>query len=300
MKYLEIFFKNIGQVVFMNNMWTGLFILIGLFIAKWEIGLAAIIGSGLALLLAPFFNYSDAEIRDGLAGYNSVLTAIGLALFLESSVEAWIVLILATILTLPVGAAIRELLKPFGVPMLTFPFVLMSWLVLAMTTQFAKLHVNIDILPQKVKHPEINHNHISWLSGITTNFSEIFLVTSIIGSILIIIGIFIGSVKAGVYAVISSILAVVFIVLLGGDYPTITNGLYGYNSILTGIALGAIFNTKLNTYVAVISGLLLTVVMHGALATMLAPVGLPIFTAPFIFATWLVLFAGKDTQTDEV
>ncbi|WP_274543640.1 urea transporter [Staphylococcus croceilyticus] len=127
-----------------------------------------------------------------------------------------------------------------------------------------------------------------------------FLVTSIIGSILIIIGIFIGSVKAGVYAVISSILAVVFIVLLGGDYPTITNGLYGYNSILTGIALGAIFNTKLNTYVAVISGLLLTVVMHGALATMLAPVGLPIFTAPFIFATWLVLFAGKDTQTDEV
>ncbi|UDI77253.1 urea transporter [Staphylococcus taiwanensis] len=296
MKYVNIFFKNIAQVVFMNNQWSGLFILIGLFVAKWEIGLAAMIGSVLALFLAPYFNYSEEEIKDGLAGYNSVLTAIGLALFLQSSVIAWIVLILAVILTLPVGAAMRELLKPFGVPMLTFPFVLMTWLTLAMTTQFSKLKVNVDILPQQVKHPDISHDHISWLSGITTNFSEIFLVTSVIGSILIIIGIFIGSVKGGIFAILSSILAVVFIVSLGGDYPSITNGLYGYNSILTGIALGATFKTKLNTYVAVVTGLLLTVVMHGAVATLLAPVGLPVFTAPFIFATWIVMFAGRTTS----
>lgn len=296
MKYVNIFFKNIAQVVFMNNQWSGLFILIGLFVAKWEIGLAAMIGSVLALFLAPYFNYSEEEVKDGLAGYNSVLTAIGLALFLQSSVIAWIVLILAVILTLPVGAAMRELLKPFGVPMLTFPFVLMTWLILAMTTQFSKLKVNVDILPQQVKHPDISHDHISWLSGITTNFSEIFLVTSVIGSILIIIGIFIGSVKGGIFAILSSILAVVFIVSLGGDYPSITNGLYGYNSILTGIALGATFKTKLNTYVAVVTGLLLTVVMHGAVATLLAPVGLPVFTAPFIFATWIVMFAGRTTS----
>ena len=108
------------------------------------------------------------------------------------------------------------------------------------------------------------------------------------------IGIFIGSVKGGIYAVVSSILAVICITLLGGDYPTITDGLYGYNSILTGIALGATFKTKFNPILAVITGLLLTVVMHGALATTLAPIGLPIFTAPFIFATWLVMFAGKE------
>ena len=40
--------------------------------------------------------------------------------------------------------------------------------------------------------------------------------------------------------------------------------------------------TKLNKYIAVITGLLLTIVMHGALATLLTPVGLPILTAPFI------------------
>ena len=294
MKYLEIFLKNIAQVVFMNNTWSGLFILIGLFIANWEVGLGATVGSLIALVLAPYFNYSEDEINHGLAGYNSVLTAIGLALFLEASLINWIVLVVATILTLPVGVAIREILKPFGIPMLTFPFVFMTWLVLAMGIQFSKMHVTIDILPTKIKHPEISHSHVNFISGIITNFSEIFLVTSIIGSLLIIIGIFIGSIKGGIYAVVSSVLAIIFISFLGGDYPTITNGLYGYNSILTGIALGAIFKTKFNSLLAVITGLLLTVVMHGALATTLTPIGLPIFTAPFIFATWLVMFAGKE------
>lgn len=251
-------------------------------------------GSLIALILAPYFNYSEDEMNNGLAGYNSVLTAIGLALFLEVSLMNWIVLIVATTLTLPVGAAIREILKPYGLPMLTFPFVFMTWLILAMGMQFSKMHITIDILPTKIKHPDISHSHVNFISGIITNFSEIFLVTSIIGSLLIMIGIFIGSVKGGIYAVVSSILAVICITLLGGDYPTITDGLYGYNSILTGIALGATFKTKFNPILAVITGLLLTVVMHGALATTLAPIGLPIFTAPFIFATWLVMFAGKE------
>ena len=283
MEKIDVFLKNIAQVVLINSKWTGLFILIGLFVADWELGLAAALGSALSVLLAPYFNYSAEEIHNGLAGYNSVLTAIGLALFLQSTTIAWIVLVISVILTLPVGAATREFLKSYGVPMLTFPFVLMTWLILAMTTQFSKLSVTVDILPLHVKHPVISHHHISWLSGITTNFSEIFLVTSIGGSVLILIGIFLGSI----------IFAVACIALLGGDYPTIANGLYGYNAVLTGIALGATFMTKLNKYIAVITGLLLTIVMHGALATLLTPVGLPILTAPFIFATWLVLFAGK-------
>ncbi|MBF9296447.1 urea transporter, partial [Staphylococcus epidermidis] len=124
--------------VFMNNKWSGLCILIGLFIANWKVGLGAAVGSLIALILAPYFNYSEDEMNNGLAGYNSVLTAIGLALFLEVSLVNWIVLIVATTLTLPVGAAIREILKPFGIPMLTFPFVLTTWLILTMSTQFSK------------------------------------------------------------------------------------------------------------------------------------------------------------------
>ncbi|MDU6092690.1 MAG: urea transporter, partial [Staphylococcus lugdunensis] len=103
MEKIDVFLKNIAQVVLINSKWTGLFILIGLFVADWELGLAAVLGSALSVLLAPYFNYSAEEIHNGLAGYNSVLTAIGLALFLQSTTIAWIVLVISVILTLPVG-----------------------------------------------------------------------------------------------------------------------------------------------------------------------------------------------------
>ncbi|WP_349741058.1 urea transporter, partial [Staphylococcus aureus] len=45
MKIIDVLLKNISQVVLIINKWTGLFILILLFVADWTIGLAAIVGS---------------------------------------------------------------------------------------------------------------------------------------------------------------------------------------------------------------------------------------------------------------
>ncbi|HAR5952381.1 TPA: urea transporter, partial [Staphylococcus pseudintermedius] len=43
-KSIHTFFKNISQVVLLENTWTGLLILIALWIGNWKIGLAAMIG----------------------------------------------------------------------------------------------------------------------------------------------------------------------------------------------------------------------------------------------------------------
>lgn len=72
LKIIDVLLKNISQVVLISNKWTGLFILIGLFVADWTIGLAAIVGSIIAYTFARFINYSEAEINDGLAGFNPV------------------------------------------------------------------------------------------------------------------------------------------------------------------------------------------------------------------------------------
>ncbi|WP_259675755.1 urea transporter, partial [Staphylococcus aureus] len=82
------------------------------------------------------------SITNGLYGYNSILTGIALGATFKTKLNTYIAVITG---------------------------------LLAMTTQFSKLPVTIHILPQEVQPPDISHNHISWLSGITTNFSEIFL-----------------------------------------------------------------------------------------------------------------------------
>ena len=62
MKSIQIILKNISQVLLINNHYTGLFILIALFVGNWKVGISALIGSIIAYILAPYINYSQEEI----------------------------------------------------------------------------------------------------------------------------------------------------------------------------------------------------------------------------------------------
>ncbi|WP_260981248.1 urea transporter, partial [Staphylococcus hominis] len=77
-------------------------------------------------------------------------------------------------------------------------------------------------------------------------FTQIFLLTSIIPTLLIIIPIFIPSLKGGIYPIVSTILPLLSITLLPTHYPTITHPFYPYNSILTAIPFPPTFKTKFN------------------------------------------------------
>ena len=96
----------------LNNAWTGLFILIGLFVGSWKVGLMALIASLISLLLAKHTNYSEEEINSGLAGFNPVLTAIALTLFLVPEWYSLLIVLVAIVITMPLGSAFREFFKP--------------------------------------------------------------------------------------------------------------------------------------------------------------------------------------------
>ena len=52
---------------------------------NWKVGISAMIASVMTWILAPYMNYTKEEIESGLAGFNPVLTAIALTLFLDSN-----------------------------------------------------------------------------------------------------------------------------------------------------------------------------------------------------------------------
>jgi urea transporter len=71
----------------------------------------------------------------------------------------------------------------------------------------------------------------------------------------------------------------------------VLHGLYGYSAVLTAIALGCTFyRPGLRSALWTVLGILVTVVLQGALDVWLAPWGLPALTAPFCLATWLFLW----------
>ena len=300
MDAIRIVLKNTSQVLLLNNAWTGLFILLGLFIGSWKVGVMALIASVIALLLAKRTNYSEEEINTGLSGFNPVLTAIALTLFLVPKWYSLIIILVAIIITMPIGSAFREFFKPFGVPMLTMPYVFVSWLILLMSFQFKFVNADVNILPNAIQEIQFSGHHIQFINAFLSGFSEIFLLKSVLAGTLILIGIFIASRKAGVYAIVANLIGFLAVIVLGANHDQINEGLFGYNVILTVLALGIAFRTRIQRPISIVLGILLTVVIHAGMTTLLTPYGLPVFTLPFIIATWIMLFAGNQMKAQEI
>lgn len=240
-KSIHTFFKNISQVVLLENTWTGLLILIALWIGNWKIGLAAMIGSTISLMTARHFNYTDEEIHSGLAGFNPVLIAIDLTLFLLWSWQSILVILISIVLAMPIAQAIKNFLKPFHLPELTTPFVVITWVVLLMSQQFKFVKTNVDVLPLTADvHINLNTTFHP-IHAFFSDVSQIFLVEHTISGILIVIACFIASRRAGIYLLIANFLGLLLEFFFGADIGTLNEGLFGFNLMLSIIAIGVTF-----------------------------------------------------------
>lgn len=118
---------NVSEVVLIDNVWSGALILLGLFVAGWKVGLAALMGSVIGSLCALALGESLTETGNGLDAYAGVLTAIALAVvFLKSSTVSWVLAVIGTIVT----AVVTLLMHEIAAPTYTWPYILTTWVFL--------------------------------------------------------------------------------------------------------------------------------------------------------------------------
>lgn len=118
---------NVSQVVLVNSVWAGALILLGLFIASWKVGIAAVVGSVVGSLSALAMGESLDTIGNGLAGYSGVLTAIALSVvFVTGTWGPWLLAIIGTVVT----AAVTLLMHQQSGPIYTWPYILTTWVFL--------------------------------------------------------------------------------------------------------------------------------------------------------------------------
>ena len=80
---IDILLRGVGQVMFQNNPRTGLLFLVGIFINSYEYGLTALLGLVVATFAAYLLGADRTLIRNGLFGFNGVLTGIALSVFFQ-------------------------------------------------------------------------------------------------------------------------------------------------------------------------------------------------------------------------
>lgn len=129
---------GVGQVMFQANLWTGLLFLIGIALNDWRHASWVLLGAVVGALVGGYHAVATARALDperlvvraltenvalGLYGYNATLAAVALFLSRRSLIPPLLGILLSVPLT--------ELVPLLGLPALTAPFVLATWLVLA-------------------------------------------------------------------------------------------------------------------------------------------------------------------------
>ena len=127
---------NVSQVVLIDNVVSGALILIGLFVANWRVGLAALLGSAVGSASAVLMGEPWSEIANGLANYSGVLTAIALAVtFLKSSTASWLYALPWIVIT----AVVTLVMHRLGLETYTWPYILTTWVALIVARYFGGL-----------------------------------------------------------------------------------------------------------------------------------------------------------------
>ncbi|MEG0993144.1 MAG: urea transporter [Bacteroidales bacterium] len=312
-EFLKVLLRGSGQVMFQNNAWTGLLFLCGIFWGAYEEGQPLVAwGSVVGLIVSTLTGYLLAlprgDGREGLWGFNGILVGCGFMTFLGSTFLTWFGLIICAALSTFVRTGFNNVMAPWKVNSLTFPFVFTTWFFLMAARVMKGLPPSFMASPHlpgdfsETISLQFGDLVIYWLKGI----SQVFLINSWVTGIFFLVALFVSNKWAAFWAAFASALSLFFILIFKGPGSDIANGLYGFSAVLTGIALGTVFYQANHraAFVWCIAGIIITVFIQAAMNVFLTPIGLPTLTGPFCVATWLFLlplfkFYGEPTQSPD-
>ncbi|WP_318616650.1 urea transporter [Sporosarcina sp. YIM B06819] len=293
--FLSASLKGISQVLLIENAFSGLLILLAITTSSLLLGIMTILSAFIGNIIGKIGGADENSINQGLFGYNSVLTGIALTLFLTGPYH-WIIALIGAAIAAIFTAAMMHVMKSSGIPVLTIPFIVLSWLMLLASYRLKAFQLTPDLVPQDLSNWEVDMTgKADWVEGTFNGIGQIFFLHNTLSGVLLFVAVFWAGWKFGLYAIIGNFVALITSYLLGGEPHLIFMGLYGYNAILTIFAVSVVFKGKshrFGPYLGII-GACLTVLLTASIATLLLPFGLPALTMPFVLSTWLLLAARK-------
>ncbi|MGW0434365.1 urea transporter [Micromonospora sp. NPDC003197] len=301
-EFVDACLRGVAQVMLQNNPVTGLVILIAIAVGAFDSGHprligGAVVGVAVGTATAILLRADRDSLRSGLYGFSPVLTGIGVLLFLRGSALVWLYVVFGAAATTVVTFALSNIMKTWGVPAFTFPFVLTTWALLMGAYQLVRLHVKTATPPGLPGHggAEAAYFGGDTVLGMLEGVAQVFLIGSWISGVIILVGLAINSLRVALFAVIGTVVAALIAIWFKAGATDVDTGLWSFNAVLTAIALGAVlFKPSVPAVLYALFGIVVTVFIQAMLATVLAPYGIPTLTAPFVFATWMFVIAKEN------
>ncbi|MCP9927675.1 urea transporter [Cyanobium sp. CH-040] len=287
--------RSFGQVIFINNPLSGLLLLLALCWQSAAMGLLAAIGVVAATLTAGLIGCERSVLRNGIYGFNGALVGCALGAFAAiASAPALLVWSLpvaagAALTTLLVEHQGRWLVRHLGLPPLTLPFCLVTWLLLAMVAGWGQPAL---ALVESTAIPASAPQLAPLLAGVVRGFGQVFLCPSLASGSLVLLAVAAASPLAALTGLAGGLASALTALAGGMDPGAVHQGLGSYNGVLTAIAIGGTFYaTSRSSLLVALPAAAATSVISPALAGGLATINLPLLTLPFVLATMATMLA---------
>lgn len=302
-------FRGAGQVMFQNSVWTGLLFLAGIFWGAYSAGhgtvaWGALAGLFVSTLAGHILALPASEGRQGLWGFNGILVGCAFPTFMGGTVWMWIALALCAALTTWVRTGLNNVMKPWKINSLTFPFVMCTWIFLLAARDMYSLPI---LHSASSAAPAVEVGILDWVQYWLRGISQVFLIDSWVTGLLFLAGLLAANPWAALWAGIGSAVAMAAASAFKVSTAAVAAGMYGFSPVLTAVALATVFHKPgWGSALWAALGIVVTVFVQAAMNVLLSPAGIATLTAPFCITTWLFLlpllrFGGeKPDHTDWV
>jgi len=267
---LAAFAKGIGQVMLQENVWTGLLFLAGIFCGSVNMGIAAVLAVVVGTCTAKILHYDETEIKAGLYGFSATLVGVALACIFQSGLVLWISIL--------IGSALAAIVQHFfiirKIPAFTFPFIVVTWVLLLLFALFPHL-----VVPQSGGSLTGDEPIFVVLAR---GYGQVIFQDSLWAGILFFIGVLICNPIAAVYGLVGVAISATLAYVLRVPLSNIYLGLMSYNAVLCAITFaGKSGKDARLALMAVLLSVFILMIMQG--------LHLPALTFPFVLASWITL-----------
>lgn len=250
---LEAVLTSYSQIFFTENKILATILVVVSFMDWWT-GLSGLIAVLTALLLSQVFGYSELLTKKGLFSFNALLVGLGIGTYFLPGLDVLLLIIVGAAIAFFSTVFLMGIFAKYGLPFLSIPFLLGMWLLLLAFPSFTNIALNMETLYPSNMFFKLGGN---WLviviDGLTKFFVDtgfdtyflslgaIFFQFNILAGLLISIGLLIHSRVNFLLSIIGFFVAYWLYSFLGMYTGSLNYTYYGFNFILSAIAIGGYF-----------------------------------------------------------
>ena len=301
LEFIDNVLRGSGQVIFMNNPLTGLLNFIAMFVGafnggtSYAVAVGSVIGTVASTAMAYIMNSNRGNLKAGIYGFNGMLVGACLPTFLEHTAMMWVFVVVGSMFSTIVIMAVANFLTPYKMPAFTFPFVLTCWIIVAFSYKIGGMNTTglapamlTDFTAQTGAE---SFGIMEFLKAGLVSVSQVWFVADWVAGIIFLVALAVESWWCAGLSAAGAFIAVAMAYICGADMGAINFGLWGFTGALTAPAVGCVFmKVTGKTLIYAFFSIIATVVIHGAIAALTTPFGIPTFTFPFNLAGWIFLF----------